>query len=214
MSYSCYLAGAEFPVPEKMTVKIKNKNKTLVLLNEGEINFLRAPGLSEVTVPFEFSMLAGAQPPDYYLGILERLKSEKRHTQFILVRRSPDGRRLFDNNMTVSCEDYNIVEDGKNGLDVRVDVNFKQWRDYGTKTVTVQEDSSTGQTQTVAVEKERDDSTAPTAKTYTVKAGDTLWAIAVKYYGGGDQYTKIYNANTDIISNPNVILPGWVLTIP
>ena len=221
MSYACYLDGVEFPVPSKLTVKVKNKNKTLVLLNEGEINFLRTPGLTEIVVPFDFPMLTGSRSPDYYLGVLEKLKTEKRHTQFILVRRSPNGRALFDTNIQVSCEDYNVTEDGKNGLDVSVDVSLKQWRDYGTKTVTVQEspapaqDTPTpSQPQTVAVEKERDTSTAPQAKTYTVKKGDTLWAIAKKYYGAGAQYSKIYEANTDKISNPNLIYVGQVLTIP
>ena len=51
MSYSCYLGGMEVPTPAKLTVKAKGKNKTLILLNEGEINFLRSPGLTEITVP-------------------------------------------------------------------------------------------------------------------------------------------------------------------
>ena len=53
-----------------------------------------------------------------------------------------------------------------------------------------------------------------TAKTYTVKSGDCLWNIAKKFYGNGAQYTKIYNANKGKISNPNLIYPGQVLTIP
>lgn len=52
------------------------------------------------------------------------------------------------------------------------------------------------------------------AKKYTVKKGDTLWAIAKKYYGNGAKYTKIVNANKSKIKNPNVIQVGWVLTIP
>ena len=213
MSYACYLAGVQMPTPAKLTVKIKNKNKTLILLNEGEINFLRTPGLTEIVVPFTFPMLTG-RSPDYYLGTLERLKTSKEPTQFILVRCSPDGRTLYDTNMRVSVEDYNIVEDATKGLDVAVDVNLKQWRSYGTKTATVEQPAESGQAATVTVEKERDASTAPTAKTYTVKAGDSLWAIAAKYYGKGAEYTKIANANTDKISNPNLIYPGQVLTIP
>ena len=213
MSYTCYLAGVQMPTPAKLTVKVKNKNKTLILLNEGEINFLRTPGLTEIVVPFTFPMLTG-RSPDYYLGTLERLKTSKEPTQFILVRCSPDGRTLYDTNMRVSVEDYNIVEDATKGLDVAVDVNLKQWRSYGTKTATVEQPAESGQAATVTVEKERDASTAPTAKTYTVKAGDSLWAIAAKYYGKGAEYTKIANANTDKISNPNLIYPGQVLTIP
>lgn len=214
MSYACYLGGVELPTPAKLTAKIKSKNKTLILLNEGEINFLRTPGLSEIVLPLTLPMLTGSRSPDYYLGVLERLKTSKAPTQFILVRVSPDGRTLYDTNMRVSVEDYNIVEDAKEGLDVSVDVNLKQWRSYGTKTVKVEQPAENTQVQTVSVEKERDASTAPTAKTYTVKAGDTLWALAAKYYGSGAQYTKIYNANTDKISNPNLIYVGQVLTIP
>lgn len=213
MSYACYLAGVQMPTPAKLTVKVKNRNKTLILLNEGEINFLRTPGLTEIVVPFTFPMLTG-RSPDYYLGTLERLKTSKEPTQFILVRCSPDGRTLYDTNMRVSVEDYNIVEDATKGLDVAVDVNLKQWRSYGTKTVTVEQPAESGQAATVTVEKERDASTAPTTKTYTVKAGDSLWAIAAKYYGKGAEYTKIASANTDKISNPNLIYPGQVLTIP
>lgn len=215
MSYSCYLGGVEWPTPEKLQLKIKGKNKTLVLLNEGEVNFLRAPGLTELVVPFDLPMLTGAYSPDRYLGILENLKANRETTQFILVRASPSGRSLFDTNMKVSVEDYIITEEGKNGLDVSIDVNLKQWRDYGTKTVTVETPQDQAESApTVTVEKERDESTAPTAKTYTVKAGDSLWAIAAKYYGSGAEYSKIYNANTDKVSNPNLIYPGQVLTIP
>ena len=209
MSYTCYLDGVAMPVtPSKLTIKIKNKNKTIVLLDEGEVNFLRTPGLSELMVPLVFPMLAG-KPPDYYLGILKNLKTEKKTTRFKLLRTSPSGKLLFDTDMKVSVEDYSIVEDAKDGLDVAVEVNLKEWRDYGTKTATVDE-----ATRAVTIVKERDASTAPTASTHTVAKGETLWALAAKYYGSGAQYVRIYNANTNQISNPNKINVGQVLTIP
>lgn len=50
---------------------------------------------------------------------------------------------------------------------------------------------------------------------YTVQKGDNLWNIAKKFYGSGALYTKIYEANRGVIgSNPNLIYPGQVLTIP
>ena len=49
-------------------------------------------------------------------------------------------------------------------------------------------------------------------KYYTVKKGDTLWAIAKKYYGNGNQYPKIVKANN--IKNPDLIYPGQKLIIP
>lgn len=51
-------------------------------------------------------------------------------------------------------------------------------------------------------------------RTYTVKRGDCLWNIAKKYYGNGALYTKIYNANKNKISNPNLIYVGQVFVIP
>lgn len=213
MSYACYLGGVEMPTPSKLTMKIKNQNKTLILLDEGEINFLRMAGLTELTVPFVFPMLGTSLTPAYYLDMLEDLKANKKTAQFILARVSPDGQTLYDTNMTVSVEDYTITEDATAGLDVSVSVNLKQWRDYGTKTVTV-DDSGASDAATVAVETERNDSTAPTAGSVTVQSGDTLWALAKKYYGDGALYTKIYEANKDIVSNPNLIYPGQVLTIP
>jgi len=49
---------------------------------------------------------------------------------------------------------------------------------------------------------------------YTVKKGEFLWEISVKVYADGYQWTKIWEANKDKISNPNLIETGMVLTIP
>lgn len=53
-----------------------------------------------------------------------------------------------------------------------------------------------------------------TAKTYTVKSGDSLWAISERIYGNGNDWRRIYEANKDRIKDPDVIQPGWVLNIP
>ncbi|MCV7259025.1 LysM peptidoglycan-binding domain-containing protein [Mycobacterium shimoidei] len=52
----------------------------------------------------------------------------------------------------------------------------------------------------------------PAPRTYTVVSGDTLWAIAERFYGDGSKYQTIADASG--ISNPDLIYPGQVLTIP
>jgi hypothetical protein len=52
----------------------------------------------------------------------------------------------------------------------------------------------------------------PAVQTYTVVSGDTLWAISERFYGDGNRYQEIANASS--ISNPDLIHPGQVLTIP
>lgn len=49
---------------------------------------------------------------------------------------------------------------------------------------------------------------------YKIRKGDTLWAIAKKFYGNGAHYIDIFNANQDIIKNPNKIYPDTILRIP
>jgi LysM repeat protein len=52
----------------------------------------------------------------------------------------------------------------------------------------------------------------PAARTYTVESGDSLWAIAERFYGDGSKYQVIADASG--IPNPDLIQPGQVLTIP
>jgi nucleoid-associated protein YgaU len=52
----------------------------------------------------------------------------------------------------------------------------------------------------------------PAPRTYTVVSGDTLWAIAERFYGDGSKYQVIADASG--VSNPDLIYPGQVLTVP
>ena len=61
----------------------------------------------------------------------------------------------------------------------------------------------------------------PAPRTYTVVSGDTLWAIAERFYGDGSRYEQIANAsgiaNPDLINevaNPDLIHEGQQLIIP
>lgn len=224
MAYYFYLDKVLLPIaPSKLQLKVNNQNKTLTLINEGEINILKKPKLTDVDfdcmipqVKYPFALYKdGFQKASYYLNKLEELKSSQEPFQFIVTRTLPNGSMLFDTNMKVSLEDYKVKEDKKEGFDLVVSISLKQYKDYGTKTANVTFTQSKP-TATVTTSRPAESSPAPktTAKTHTVVKGDTLWGIAKKYYGNGSQYSKIFNANKDKIKNPNLIYVGQVLTIP
>ena len=52
------------------------------------------------------------------------------------------------------------------------------------------------------------------ARTYTVKAGDTLSKIAKEHLGDANRYMKIFDANKDQLTDPDKIKPGQVLKLP
>lgn len=55
---------------------------------------------------------------------------------------------------------------------------------------------------------------APEAVFHTVVSGDTLSAIAKKYYGNANKYPQIFEANKPMLKSPDLIYPGQVLRIP
>lgn len=218
--YDFYLDKCLLPVtPSKLEVTIRSADKTLTLINEGEISILKKAGLTDVEFTCDIPQTRqpyavykeGFKGADYFLGYLEMLKNNKRPFQFIVCRRLPQDKKLFNTNLKVTLEDYKITEEAGNGFDITVKVKLKQWRDYGTKAVNILLDRA-------VVEPSRESGTSPRpswAASYTVVKGDCLWNIAKKFYGSGAKYTLIYDANKSVIGgNPNRIYPGQVLTIP
>ena len=51
-------------------------------------------------------------------------------------------------------------------------------------------------------------------QTYSVKSGDSLFAITKKYTGSDNRWKELYELNKDKIKNPNLIYPNQKLTIP
>ena len=216
MAYYVYLDKMQLPVtPEKITLKINNNNKTVTLINDGEINILKSPGLTDISfdvlipaVKYPFaSYPSGFKDITYYLGKIEALKTGKKTFQFVVTRTKPNGVLMYDTNMKVSLEDYNIEEGYEYGLDVLLPIKLKQYSDYSTKTIKITTSSKATVSKTRASSKK-------TAKTYKVKRGDCLWNIAKKQLGKGSRWREIYNLNKSKIKNPNLIYPGQVFILP
>ena len=52
------------------------------------------------------------------------------------------------------------------------------------------------------------------AKVYVVVSGDSLSKIAKREYGNASEWNRIYDANRDLLNDPNKIYPGQKLKIP
>ena len=48
----------------------------------------------------------------------------------------------------------------------------------------------------------------------TIQPGFTLWQLAKRNYGDGSKYVQIFEANTDLIKDPNLIFPGQIFAVP
>lgn len=228
--YDFYLDKCLLPIaPGKLQINIKNENKTIKLINEGEVNLLKTAGLTEIEfeclipqVHYPFAVYpSGFQGASYYLGYFEKLKTGKKPFQFIAARRMPDGSSLFGTNIKVSMEDYKIIEDAGEGFDLTVKIKLKQYREYGTKSVSVKgavTSNSENTVYTVKVEQIRSQESAPETnkvRMYTVRPNDTLFGIAKEMYGNGAKYLDIYNTNRDVIKGgPYDIKAGQTLRLP
>lgn len=93
------------------------------------------------------------------------------------------------------------------GTAFKFDMELKQVRTVSRKTT---------KTKTKNQGKKQPVKKSPAKRVHVVKKGDTLWDIAQKYYGSkkGHLYDLIYNANRGLIKDPDLIYPGWKITIP
>lgn len=53
-----------------------------------------------------------------------------------------------------------------------------------------------------------------TVEYYEIKSGDTLWKIASEHLGDGNRYPEIFEANREVIQDPDLIFPGQKIRIP
>lgn len=220
-----------FPVtPSELTMKSGSNNKVVTLINEGDINILKSPSLSEIEFDAMFPM---KQYPfarqthrweDYYERI-RKLKEEKKSFRFQVIRLTPSGDLMWGTDELVSLEDFTVKESADQGNDIIVSFKLKQYKEYGVKTLPNSYLSKPNTTSTSS-ETRKSESPASNGKTHKVKSGDCLWNISKYYYGNGAKWKTIYNANKTAIENDakkhgrkssqegHWIYPGLVLTIP
>lgn len=215
--YMFYIGKMLLPVtPSKLNVSYENANRTLTLIDEGQVNILKKPNLTNVEFTCEIPQVnhqyclynSGFINAQIFLKYFENLKQSKKPFQFIVVRMLPNLVPLFSSNMKVTLEDWKIIEDANEGFDLKVQISLKQYRHYGTKIVKIKGDKAT-KTENRSAE----NSPMPTSpQSVNIGVDDNAYLLSKKYYGNGEMYTKILDANPSINS---AISPGvGSITIP
>ncbi len=197
-----------FPMlPEKISVKLANQFANYNVLSLGE---LRTPGGTALDAISWSGMFPGAKRAG--APYIREWLDPKAAYQWVERLKAQDGKpikaRLLITETPVNCDVYlssfTAYPTGGYG-DIDYAISLIQAKEIKVR--------QTGQEAAPAQSAAR--TSPPAAETHTVTSGDTLWKIAQKYYGNGALYTRIYNANKDIIgSDPRLIRVGQVLTIP
>ena len=237
MSYEFYLDKMLLPVtPSKVDTKIKNQNKTINLINEGEVNLITAPGLTEIS--FDALLPMHEYPFAKYLEVKDINNKYKNATK---IHRSIKLNQEYSDFLYPNYY-LDILENLKLGMK---SFYFKIVREdrmnqiFGTNLLvtledySILEDAKDGNDITVGIklkqyvsygttpvnymngigikeEKKRADNNSGT-QYYVVKKGDTLWTIAKKYLGDGSKCWNLAKLNG--IKNPNLIYPGQKIKI-
>jgi len=199
-----------FPVnPERITCNTGNRILTFDVISSGEISLPRG------RVPTRFSfegffpgearrndpMVKSWRSPKELAGILSLWRNEGTKLRLLVTETPINHDVYFDG-------DGSFQHEWRGGHgDCWYSLRFVEARELIIRT-----EGETAPVVTVGVQQTRPVPPAP--KTYIVKPGDTLWAIAKKTLGDGGRWREIYNNNTNVIGkDPNLIFPGQVLRI-
>lgn len=194
------------------------------IMNRGTVDVPTGTGLREVSWESQFpgalrtddALLRGEwQSPEYYHNILEDWRNKGTKLNLLVTG--------YPINFDVKLEDYKAKASGGFG-DLEYSVTFTEYRDITITSTTTSSSTSSGTSdKDTTTEQKRP---AEQTTSYTIKKGDSMWAIAQKYLGSGAKWPKLYEANAEILDstakkyghssseNGRWIFPGTKITIP
>lgn len=219
MSYSVYFkyGGKKYKLPvnpEEIKRSRQLNIENYQVLGTGQVSVPSYYNLEEFSFEAEFPsqdyhyMNSGARADaDYYEKMFRKAQKNMKPVRFIASNDITD-----DISVMVLVKSVEAVEKAGEEGDKYLSIKLQEYKAPGKRYVAVQTVAATVKQEDTAAAAETNPAVTEN-KTHTVQSGDTLWAIAKKYYGNGGQYTKIASANPDI-KNPNLIYPGQVLSIP
>lgn len=156
---------------------------------------------------YSFCTYNNVEPPYEFVSKIEKWQNEGKKLRYIVS----DGYT----NIPVMINSFSYREQDGTG-DVYYDLSLIEYKEIKLNKTTSSTDNNSNNNST---DRTTENAPKPTGenKTHKVVKGDSLWAIAQKYYGDGSQYPKIKEANKDkytSLNNNNIIYSNWELVIP
>lgn len=199
--------------PKSFEVMYGRRIETVNITNGGDLNIYAGKNLDTIKVesffpngkyPFSIDNKTKKDKPYDLIAILKKWIQDKQILQYVIP--------------TTKISKYVIIENvtygEKDGTgDVYYTLTLREYRQLKEFVTATKKKSSTQGTKRVDSDVDSKKGNNKSKK-YIVKKGDTLSSISLKFYGKSSGYTKIYNANKNLIKNPNIIKIGWELIIP
>jgi len=203
----------QLPVnPGEITIRREKQFETVNIMNIGEIDFAQGEKVKEITFS---SFFPKEYDPSYcrFPDIPDPQEAMNRLTAWAISKK-PVRLMITETiiNALVLVSAHTTSFKGGHPGDVYFDLTCRTWREI--KVRTAAEAATAGSSSAGGAQRPQQD-TMSVELTYTVKPGDTLWAIAKRQYGDGSRYSDIFNANRDVIGpSPHMIKPGQRLVMP
>lgn len=195
----------QLPVPPSSFEIIRgNLNTTVNVQDAGEINLIGKEKLATVQLSsffpkeeYYFCQYTGFPDPYDCVRMIEGWRKAGRPIRLIITS--------TELNIPVAIESFQYGEKEEGTGDVYFTLELKEHRPIAVPTENTGIVNNAGHTRSSRAEERK------IQASYTVKAGDTLWAIAQRYYQDGSKYPALADKNK--IESPNLIYPGQVLIL-
>lgn len=203
--------------PEELEITQESKNEDINIIGLGKATTKGEPGLIKTTIESFFPspnsyFYTGVSPKACVDFINEIWKTENMNNNVAKIVTSGLPNNL---NMYFVIENFNPDAKAGEEDDIYYTLEIKQYIPYGVKTVKTQLSGLAAARAASTVSKPVTKPANQPTNTYTVVSGDCLWNITKKFTGDGSRWPELYELNKSVIgTNPNLIYPGQVLTLP